>query len=239
MTTSKIIKKPKVVHDSWASFFDVMMNHPEWQHLENMIKSKKHVICPQVQNIFRVFSMPLDKIKTVFVGLSPYQNKLRNELFATGLAFAVPNRNMDTPSLKVIRDELELTFPHRDVDDSNTFDYTLEHWHNQGVFLYNIALSVILRADARIHLGHWAWFTMNLMKFLNKKLPGNPFVFMGKDAQKYNVFIEGNHEVINVYHPAAEARNPSGPYKFTNKNVFNRVNEYLISMYNEEINWLL
>lgn len=239
MTEQKTeLRKPKIVHESWASFFDVIMRFQSWQRIENLVKTRKNNICPDVQDIFRVFSLPLKDVKTVFVGLSPYQNVKRNRLFATGLAFGVPDKTMDTPSLKVIRDELEKSYPGENVDDDNVFDYTLKHWHNQGVLLLNSSLTVTKRGDARGHCEYWRVFTCELMKFLNDKLSTAPFVFMGKDAQRFNVYIEPQkHEIINVYHPAAEAR--GGNYKFTGSNVFLRVNSILKNLYNEEINWLL
>lgn len=231
------LKKPKIVHESWASFFDFIMTRPEWENILTLVRNKREVICPDVTNVFKAFSMPLDNVKTVFLGLSPYQNIKRNKLFATGLAFGVPDETMDTPSLKVIRDELERSYPDRNVDSPNEFDYTLEHWHNQGVLLLNSALTVRKRADARIHCEQWRGFTSYLMKFLNAKLSTAPFVFMGKDAQKFNVFIDQDkHEIINVYHPAAEAR--GGNYKFTGSNVFLKVNSILTNLYNEKIDWL-
>lgn len=62
---------------------------------------------------------------------------------------------------------------------------------------------------------------------------------MGRDAQKFNKHVDDSlHTIINVYHPAAEARNKGGQYRFTGSDVFIKVNNVLINLYNEKINWL-
>ena len=232
-------KMPKVIHDSWAFLFNKVMDNPRWREIERVVGTNKHNICPEPQNIFKAFSIPRDKVQAVFLGLSPYQNYKRGMLFATGLAFGVPDRTMDTPSLQIIRDELERTYPTFNVDDPRIFDYTLEHWHNQGVMLLNSALTVIKRADARCHLHLWDWFTQEVLWYISYNTAPKPFVFMGRDAQKFNKHVDDSlHTIINVYHPAAEARNKGGQYRFTGSDVFTKVNNVLINLYNEKINWL-
>lgn len=240
-TKIKVISEmPRAAHQSWAFFFEKIVKEPNWFKLKKFVAANKHHICPDIENIFKAFSLPVDNIKVIFLGLSPYQNIYRGQKFATGLAFGVPDKSMDTPSLKVIRDELENTYPDKYIDSPQVFDYTLQHWHDQGVFLINSAFTVRRRGNAKSHLPMWDWFTTELMLFLNSKVSSGIFVFMGKDAQTFNPLInEQYHYKFDTYHPAAEARG-NNKYKFTGTGIFKNINEILENLYGKEhiINWL-
>lgn len=187
---------------------------------------------PERKNIFKALSTPLDSVNVVILGQDPYYNPG----FATGVAFAVKNDKWDTPSLKIIRDDLMLIYHRIDIDDPNVFDYTLEHWIRQGVLLLNATLTV-QAFSPKSHKDLWKDFTKTLIKIINEK-DNIVFVMMGKEAQYFSDLIDQNrNKLIEVDHPARDSY--SNKKYFTGSKVFLRINNYLEELSKPKIKWLL
>lgn len=237
---------PQNIHPSWHEHLQPLFDDPKM----NMIKNQLLPNCkfyPDRHQIFRVFEMPITAIKVVILGQDPYPNGE-----GIGLAFAVRTTTSMPPSLKIIRKEIE---------GSNTLQFfgkyegitwrSLEHWHRQGVFLLNTALTVE-HGNAGSHLGQWQWFTREVIKiisiyqksiwmlwgakargfkdYIDKKVTwGSSEVAIDSSLNDFNYVLEGNHPAAEVY--------PNSEYRFTGCNHFNLCNEILKIKGQQPIKW--
>lgn len=129
---------------SWNPIKNLLFQEPllSFGHLLNEIH-----YYPQRENVFRVFEMPVDKVKVVILGQDPYPN-LGD---AIGLSF-VNGTNKTPASLRHIIKEIE---------DEGYTNPDIHSWEQQGVFLLNTALTVEAN-KAGSHLGYWEPFTQSL-----------------------------------------------------------------------------
>src|SRR5687768_16007765 len=147
---------PSIIHPSWIPHINPLFELPEIIDFRTRILPTGKYY-PEKSNIFRVFTMPLQDIKVVVLGQDPYPKKGQ----ANGLAFAV-NHDVKSPfSLETIRKELIL----ENITPSHytSFNWrTLEHWHEQGVFLLNTALTV-KPGEPNSHTQYWERFTAGIV----------------------------------------------------------------------------
>lgn len=218
---------PSIIHESWHKLLQPLFD-------DEKMKIIKHEILPSSpfyplpENIFRVFSMPLQDIKVVILGQDPYPNGE-----AIGYAFAI-NENYNKPaSLRIIESELINSYK-IGLQHGWSFDKTLQRWVNQGVFLLNTALTVEYK-NAGSHLKYWEWFSIEVIRSIS--FEANPlWLLWGKKAQNYSSVIQKNPNatIINAPHPAAQCY---GGDKFVGTSVFIKANEYLVSVGKEPIKW--
>lgn len=245
---------PTIIHESWHEHLQPLFNDNKMELIKKDLLKTSLTYYPERGEIFRVFKMPLDKIKVVCIGQDPYPNGE-----SIGLAFAVSIATKLPPSLRIIKKE---------VDDNTKLKYfkkhedlswrMLQHWANQGVFLLNSALTVE-RRNAGSHLGQWNWFTRQVVKII---ATNNPTIWLlwGAKAKGFMDYIVNpidfpsyiNKEmpisispsinlvtsnfVLSGNHPAAETY-PNSEYPFTSCNHFNIVNAILESKNLEQIKW--
>lgn len=205
---------------------------------------------PLKEDIFRVFEIPVDKIKVVILGQEPHHNGTGN-----GLAYAVKINPYNTPIyLQQIHTEVV-----QEGYMGGKFHYdgwkTLEHWKKQGVFLLNTALTVET-GKAGSHLKYWEEFTKKVISYISIK---NPCIWLlwGRKAQKFIPYIKScpfitkgynkttiqdipaNKEwnyVLTAPHPAAETYT-GGKAGFYGCNHFLYANEILKKLKHKPINW--
>ena len=158
-------KIPDIIHPSWHTYLQPLFDD------KKMILIKNHILpkCkfyPEIDQIFRVFSMPIEEIKVVIIGQEPYVNGT-----STGYSFAVNARTPIPKSLKTIQTEIINSLVERDPDVSIESPEwkTLEHWVKQGVFMYNTALTVEV-GNPTSHIGQWQWFTREVIKVISKEI---------------------------------------------------------------------
>lgn len=61
-------KLPSIIHESWHPFLQpIFDNSPDLERIRDLILPTNNFY-PEKQNIFRVFSMPMDEIKVVILG---------------------------------------------------------------------------------------------------------------------------------------------------------------------------
>lgn len=223
---------------------------PSWNPIKNLLfqepltqldlRLREIQYFPQKQNVFRVFEMPVDKVKVVILGQDPYPN-LGD---AIGLSF-VNGTNKRPASLRNIIQELE----------SEGYDEPDIHgWEEQGVFLLNTALTVEAN-KAGSHLQYWEPFTQSVIKFLSytnpciwvlwgrkaqdfKRFIYKPYVFTDVNAQYINDLpVSGGYNfILESPHPAAESY-AGGKAGFYGNNHFKYVNEILKIKKQQEIIW--
>jgi uracil-DNA glycosylase len=228
-TFNKLLSKP------WADEFGFPYLSGEYfNKLGNYLNKEylTHTCYPPKEDIFSMFRMlSPQNAQVVVVGQDVFHEKMQ----ATGVAFAIPEKQLIVPpSLKIIENEVN-----RSIYNSNiTFrlDYTLNNWINQGVFLFNTALSV-REGQTGSHSLAWGMFTETTLNILNK-YPGKIFLLWGKQAQSYEHFINSRmHYILKAPHPAAECYNSNAG--FIGCNHFKKVNEIIEANNGKEyvINW--
>lgn len=178
--------------------------------------------CPARENIFRVFKMPLSEIKVVLLGQDPYITREQ----ATGLSFDVGNSTLQ-PSLRNIFKKIKGEFPERNyiLKSGN-----LAHWFDQGVFLLNTALTVLLnQSGSLMHL--WTDFANATIKYIADYNSDCVFLLMGTYAQSKSKYISNKERIITSIHPS-----PLSAYKgFFDKKIFTEI-EKKVGMIDWETN---
>jgi uracil-DNA glycosylase len=235
-------------HPSWEPLFRFLHQGLLAELSANVLPNC--IYYPQKENIFRVFRMPLNKIKVITLGQDPYHGPGQ----ANGLAFAVKENIKTPPSLEIIARELS----DEGLKDSHNYDTpwkTLEHWEEQGIFLLNTALTVESTKPGS-HLKYWEEFISKVISFIALNQPCI-WLLWGKKAQSYTVHIP-NKTIFNVKnysketiegipssthfnyilkaaHPAAECYQSNAG--FLGCNHFYYVNRILMKNNQEQINW--
>lgn len=237
-----------IIHESWQPVMTLLNQEPLLTLNQDILPNCKYY--PEAYDIFRVFSMPVNKIKVVILGQDPYFGPGQ----ATGLAFAVNDTTPIPPSLNVIAKELD----NEGLKESHNYDtkwQQLEHWRNQGVFLLNTALTVEAGTPGS-HVAYWEYFTQRVVEFIARQ---NPCVWMlwGAKAQRFQVYLRDrfpvkgytkeliedipaspyNNYILTAAHPAAEAYMSSGHAGFYGCNHFYFANKILYKTGKGTINW--
>jgi uracil-DNA glycosylase len=202
------------IHSSWEPLLHYL-NQESFLHFKYEILPNILYYPEDRNNIFRVFSMPLQDIKVVILGQDPYHGRGQ----ATGLAFAVCPMTSTPPSLKFIHQELY------GIEEIPAIWKTLEHWEEQGVFLLNTALTVESGRPGS-HLEYWNEFIQQVIAYIGRNHPCI-WLLWGQKAQRfmfnlpakslfnvqgYNMdtitqipISEDYNYVLRAAHPAAEA----------------------------------
>lgn len=219
-----ILSKDKI-DKSWIDAgVGEILKSPAMQFIENELLTTS--FNPEPHQVFRVFEMPLDKIKVVILGQEPYPVR------ANGLAFSTDSEPIPY-SLRVIIDSLSLKVAH-DITlgtETTPFDVTLNHWVKQGVFLLNKSLTCYKGQVGNSHLSVWSGFTDYIISIIAKR--GNiVWLLLGETAKEAVPIIKAykNNYIITDNHPAAVRYGK----KFSGS-CFNKVNEFLKD---REINWI-
>jgi uracil-DNA glycosylase len=232
---------PSIIHISWHKHLQPLFDDPKMQMIRDEILPNCKFY-PSKSEIFRVFEMPLDRIKVVILGQDPYFNGQAN-----GFAFAINQKPIPT-SLRIIRQEVI-----NNIGDMKA-NPDLLYWFRQGVFLLNTALTVEA-GKAGSHINYWQWFTREIVKIISLYTTNRPVWLMwGAKAKSYIGFMNnyykyykdilGVHKteynyVLECDHPAAEsypnARQSST--KFSGSEHFKICNELLKLKGQEQIDW--
>ncbi len=197
--------------------------------IKNFLLEEKRAgkeIYPLGKDIFNAFdSCPVEKVKVVILGQDPYHGFGQ----AHGLSFSVQKGVRQPPSLKNIFKELE-----SDLGIKAPEHGCLQQWADQGVLLLNASLTV-RRAEPMSHskIGREE-FTDVVIKKLSATQEHLVFVLWGAFAQTKEVLIDWEkHLILKSPHPS-----PFSAHRwFLWSKPFSKINEYLISVGKEKINW--
>jgi uracil-DNA glycosylase len=189
----------------------------------------EYQLLPPISDIFRAFYLTsFNNVKVVLLGQDPYHSTGENEFSssATGLAFEVRQGNKINPSLKNIAAEVR-NCGFKVTEGSGN----LSSWASQGVLLLNTALTVVENCPNK-HSAVWNSFSTELLKYITskKKLV---FLLLGRDAQSYEHILKGKQIIVKASHPSPLSANLS----FLGSKCFNKVNEELIKMKLNPIDW--
>lgn len=204
---------------SWLPVITEMYNEP----LKTLFQEELPNVSfqPRTKDIFKVFQMPVKDIKVVILGAEPSIIPQRS----TGLSFAVSREESLTEELHLFREQILEDFitPERYTYEKESLSKefldihssewrTLEHWHNQGVFMLNTALTV-KTGELGSHKKAWEKFVIKVITFIAEH---NPCVWLllGEYSQSWSKYIYKNPVEINNYSrttigrlPAVEDRN--------------------------------
>ena len=176
---------------------------------------------PSLDNIFRVFHLPFQKVKIVIVGQDPYPNPVHT----MGLAFSVPaNEKILPPSLKNIFKELESDLGITRIDGD------LSDWSEQGVLLLNRTLTIGKNGiNSHRNLG-WQSITERIIKELGAA--GKIGILWGEDAKRLEPYFMKDRVITSV-HPS-----PLSAYRgFFGSKPFSKTNAMLIEQGLSVIDW--
>lgn len=220
------------IHPEWIPFFTE--NKKELDNILETVLSSK--IYPKKKNIFKIFKhLGPNDIKVVLLGQDPYINfELVNDKKipqAEGLSFSVPKSHRKIPpSLKNIFKEIKNSYPDFEYTNGN-----LKKWSkNEKIFLLNSALTVI-PGKSNSHQKLWISFTNKVIKYISENNKNIVFILMGNDAKSKYDLINTNHIKLTSVHPSPL----SASRGFFGCKIFEKVNNELLKINKEPINWSL
>ena len=179
-------------------------------------------IAPAQDRIFAALEVPLSEVRCVIIGQDPYPTAGN----AHGLAFSIPDQVAKIPaSLKNIFKEL-----HSDLGLEIPQSGNLEKWRDQGVLLLNRILTTeVGRSNAHSNLG-WQMITKGIAEAAANH--NAVAILWGTEAQALAPVFR---ESITSVHPS-----PLSAYRgFFGSKPFSKVNEALIRIGREPIDWRL
>jgi uracil-DNA glycosylase len=204
------------IHKSWNKLFN------KYDFDLDKLYNSEDIVYPPTEQIFRVFSINIKKIRVVLLGQDPYHNPYQ----ANGLSFSVPDKIKIPPSLQNIYKELCIEFPERNYQFSSG---NLERWFTEEkIFLLNSSLTVAKNKPSS-HMAIWKDFTDDVIRYISKKNKNCIFILLGNFAKSKEKFIENKDRIITGVHPSPFSANNG----FFNSDIFRKVEEKL----QQEINW--
>ena len=202
----------------WNDFFTREDVQQEIQLISQAIDKEAKTgvtIYPPINQVFRAFySVPVDKIRLVMLGMDPYHNGS-----AVGLCFSVLSGNAINPSLRNIYKELK----NNGFNPKENGDLT--HLPKQGVFLLNTALTVEKGCpDSHTHL--WYNFSEKVIKYVASQVPTALWLLMGSKALEFVEYLNKEH-VMGTSHPMplSAYRELRGYPAFIGSGVFQKINK--------------
>ncbi len=212
----------------WNELIEEEFNKDYYKNLRQFLieEYKTKVIYPNMYNIFDALKYtPYEDTKVLILGQDPYHGENQ----AHGLAFSVQEGVKTPPSLANIYKELQ-----SDIGYFIPNNGCLIPWAKQGVLLLNTSLTV-REGEANSHQNKgWETFTDEIIKKLNKKQEPVIFVLWGGNARKKKTLIDNKHHyILESAHPS-----PLSAYRgFFGCNHFSRINEILIDLNKNPIDW--
>jgi uracil-DNA glycosylase len=224
--------KEKIIYNlkncGWYDVLNEYLDSDEFYEIINFLYKESvqsREFTPNLSKVFNAFvECPFDKLKCVIVGQDPYPQKG----VADGIAFSCSNKMKAEKSLQYILKSIE-----ESVKDYTSFSPDLRRWSNQGVLMYNTALTTQVN-NIGAHKLIWDGFTCHLLTRISQTKVGVPFVFMGNIAKEFNLNVNNRHPKFFIPHPASAAYK-GGKWEYDN--IWNRVNENLIAQNKNPINW--
>lgn len=218
------------VHESWKKVLQSELDSKKFDDLKSFLvdESARYNVFPPADLVFNAFRLtPFEEVKVVILGQDPYHAAGQ----ANGLAFSVKDGVRIPPSLKNIFKELN-----EDIGAPVPSSGDLSAWAERGVLLLNSALTVREQSPASHHKKGWEAFTDTCIKKLSEQRHHLVFLLWGNFARaKKELINSSNHLVLEASHPS-----PLSAYAgFFGCKHFSKTNQYLESVGENPINWLL
>ncbi|WP_434330742.1 uracil-DNA glycosylase [Mycoplasma mycoides subsp. mycoides] len=214
------------LHPSWNKLFTDLNLSDQINNLINKAYSSNDIVFPKQKDVLNLFKLSdLNNIKVVIIGQDPYHDFNQ----ANGIAFS-SNALKTPPSLKNIFNEL---YSDLNIDHFNNNDLT--NWVKQGVFLINTCWTVIAyKPNSHNNLG-WQKITKKILEQIILHNQNVIFCLWGNFAIKmYDSLLVKSNFVIKSTHPS-----PLSYKGFKNTKPFSQINNLLINLNLDPINWSL
>ena len=200
------------------------------QNLSTILSTKTFL--PAKENIWNALALtPLESIRVVILGQDPYPTPGH----ANGLAFSVQPDVRPLPrSLANIYREMQ-----SDLGITPVNHGSLVSWGKQGVLLLNTVLTVEAHAaQSHAKIG-WEEITDQIIRSIAAQTKNVVFILWGKSAQAklklLSMYLEMNqHRTFSSAHPS-----PLSVKNFYGTRPFSIVNNWLIEMKKEPIDWVI
>ena len=217
-----------VLKNDWKDLLDDEFNKEYYQTLRNFLTNeyKTKTIYPDKYDIFNALHFTSYKdIKVVILGQDPYHGPGQ----AHGLSFSVNPGIKIPPSLLNIYKELN-----SDLGCYIPNNGYLKKWADQGVLLLNTSLTVRAgEANSHKSIG-WEIFTDRIISLVNEKEDPVVFLRWGNNAiKKKNLITNKRHLILTSAHPSPL----SASRGFFGSKPFSKINNFLISVNKEPIDW--
>ncbi|MDP4040119.1 uracil-DNA glycosylase [Mycoplasma mycoides] len=214
------------LHPSWNKLFTDLNLFDQINILINKAYSSNDIVFPKQKDVLNLFKLSdLNNIKVVIIGQDPYHDFNQ----ANGIAFS-SDALKTPPSLKNIFNEL---YSDLNIDHFNNNDLT--NWVTQGVFLINTCWTVIAhKPNSHNNLG-WQKITKKILEQIILHNQNVIFCLWGNFAIKmYDSLLVKSNFVIKSAHPS-----PLSYKGFKNTKPFSQINNLLINLNLDPINWSL
>jgi uracil-DNA glycosylase len=206
MNTISSLFNFKMIDKSWQPLFDQFDFD-----LDDIYQGE---VYPPKEHVFRVFEMPVDKIRIVLLGQDPYHGPGQ----AHGLSFSTPTGIPIPPSLLNMYKELKRCFPDRKYEFPSG---NLEEWfRRENIFLCNTSLTVE-KGKAGSHMEIWKEFTDEVIQYIDKHNSSCVFLLLGNFAKSKSSLISKKDRIVSEVHPSPLA------HGFVGSGVFQRVEKVL------------
>ena len=217
-----------VLKNDWKDLLDDEFNKEYYQTLRNFLTNeyKTKTIYPDKYDIFNALHFTSYKdIKVVILGQDPYHGPGQ----AHGLSFSVNPGIKIPPSLLNIYKELN-----SDLGCYIPNNGYLKKWADQGVLLLNTSLTVRAgEANSHKSIG-WEIFTDRIISLVNEKEDPVVFLLWSNNAiKKKNLITNKRHLILTSAHPSPL----SASRGFFGSKPFSKINNFLISVNKEPIDW--
>lgn len=216
------------IGNDWGKYLKEEYNKPYFKYLMEKVELAyvTQTILPDRENVFKAFKYTdFNEVKCVILGQDPYPTIG----VPCGLSFSV-NLEANIPqSLKNIFKELT-----NDTGITYPAHGNLTAWAEQGVLMLNSTLTVEAgNSDSHRHIG-WQTFTDVAIKELSDNREDIVFLLWGRYAQSKHYLIDNTkHLILQTSHPSPH----SASLGFLGCNHFSKVNQYLVSVNKETIDW--
>ncbi len=216
------------LNNSWQEYLKDEFEKPYYRQLREFLKMEyqTHRVYPEMHDIFNALKLvSYEEVKVVILGQDPYHGAGQ----AHGMAFSVKPGVKTPPSLmniyKELRDSMNLTIPNNGY---------LMKWAQQGVLLLNTVLTV-REGEPQSHKGKgWEVFTDRVISILNERKDPVIFILWGAPAKKKASLITSPwHKILMAAHPSPLSAHNG----FFGCNHFNQVNQYLLELGKEPIDF--
>lgn len=223
-------------HESWHSKMQPFIESEQCDEIYKHLKErsgKGHKIAPSSTNVFRCFKeTPLNEVNCVLMGMAPYHTLYNGEPVADGLLMGCSITGRLQPSLEKFYEAIE-----KEMYDGLSLhtkrNPDVSYLAHQGILMWNASMTTEIN-KAGSHLQLWEPFTKYVIEEI-LSYTGVPFVFLGKDAAKFERYLAPFTWSFVLTHPAFAARSSAD---WDTQGVFKKVTKIVKGNNNIDINWL-
>jgi len=228
--------------ETWKEWLEEEWNKDYMKEILAKVNTvrKKTEVYPDHKDILKAFKCPIDKLKVVIIGQDPYYQRG----VADGLAFSTMQDKRPVTLMIAFKEIANSIYDCNDpLCYSKLFPTNdLTYWVEQGVFLFNAALTV-QGGYPSSHVELWKPFTMKVVERIMEIRKPIVWMLWGRKAQNiipdeeqdlFSVYRNPTHLYISSCHPVAESR---GTGTFLGTGVFKKTNDFLLKHYGEIIDW--